>query len=62
MYGLGVGPVFPLLVGAIAGNIGIARSYWFCAAVAAGLLAGAIVARVGARRMKAPATLMARGS
>lgn len=33
------GVVFPFLVGAIAQNIGIARSYFFCAVVAAGLLA-----------------------
>lgn len=35
------GVVFPLLVGALAQAIGIARSYWFCAAVALGLLAAA---------------------
>ncbi len=41
------GMVFPLLVGAIAQSVGIARSYWFCAAAVAGLLAGAMVARTG---------------
>jgi MFS family permease len=30
------GMAFPLLVGALAQDVGIARSYWFCAAVAAG--------------------------
>ena len=49
VYGLGVGPVFPLLVGALAGRVGIARSYWFCAA-AAGLLVGALAMREGAGR------------
>ena len=37
--------VFPLLVGTLAQSVGIARSYWFCAAAAAGLLAGALVRR-----------------
>ena len=40
------GMVFPLAVGALAQNVGIARSYWFCAAAAAGLLvAAALLAR-----------------
>ena len=39
------GMVFPLLVGAIAEMAGIAGSYWFCAAAAAGLLIGALVMR-----------------
>jgi hypothetical protein len=39
--------VFPLLVGALAQSVVIARSYWFCAAAASGLLAGALVMRVG---------------
>jgi hypothetical protein len=37
--------VFPLLVGTLAQSVGIARSYWFCAAAVAGLLAGAMVMR-----------------
>jgi FHS family glucose/mannose:H+ symporter-like MFS transporter len=36
------GMAFPLLVGALAQDVGIARSYWFCAAVAAGLLAASL--------------------
>jgi MFS family permease len=39
------GMVFPLVVGALAGTAGIARSYFFCAAVAAGLLAAVITIR-----------------
>jgi MFS family permease len=39
------GMVFPLLIGAIAGLVGIARSYWFCAAAAFVLLVGALAAR-----------------
>jgi hypothetical protein len=46
--------VFPLLVGTLAQSVGIARSYWFCAAAAAGLLAGALVARVRTERADAP--------
>jgi FHS family glucose/mannose:H+ symporter-like MFS transporter len=42
------GIVFPLAVGALAGTLGIARSYWFCAAAAAGLLAASLaIAREG---------------
>jgi MFS family permease len=37
------GMAFPLLVGALAQAVGIARSYWFCAAVAGGLLIAALV-------------------
>jgi hypothetical protein len=40
--------VFPLLVGALAGSAGIERSYFFCAAVACGLLV-AVVAGQGQR-------------
>jgi MFS family permease len=39
------GVVFPFLVGAIAQGTGIARSYYFCAAVAAGLLVAAAIGR-----------------
>ncbi len=39
------GMTFPLLVGSLATGIGIARSYWFCAAVALGLLAAALAMR-----------------
>ena len=46
--------MFPLLVGAIAGKFGIARSYWFCAAAAAGLLIGAVVMRVASGRAHLP--------
>jgi hypothetical protein len=42
--------VFPLLVGTLAQSVGIARSYWFCAAAVAGLLAGALVMRATPRR------------
>jgi len=44
------GMVFPLLVGALAGTFGIARSYWFCAAAAAVLLAAALAARASPGR------------
>ena len=43
------GMVFPLLVGALAQSVGIARSYWFCAVAAAGLLAGALAMRARAK-------------
>ncbi|OHD74387.1 MAG: hypothetical protein A2177_15105, partial [Spirochaetes bacterium RBG_13_68_11] len=56
------GMAFPLLVGAIAGKVGIALSYWFCAAAAGALLVTALVARAGTRRAEAPAAPMARGS
>ena len=56
------GMVFPLLVGAIAQSVVIARSYWFCAAAASGLLAGALVMRVGPGRGQAPGAPLARGS
>ncbi len=46
------GMVFPLLVGAFAQSVGIARSYWFCAAAIAGLLAGALVMRAGTDRSR----------
>ncbi len=36
------GMIFPLLVGAIAGSAGIARSYFFCAVIACGLLVAVI--------------------
>jgi hypothetical protein len=49
VQGLVVGTVFPLLVGTLAESVGIARSYWFCAAAVAGLLAGAMVMRSGHR-------------
>ena len=39
------GMTFPLLVGALAGSAGIARSYFFCAAVACGLLVAVIAGR-----------------
>jgi MFS family permease len=39
------GMAFPLVVGALAGNFGIVRSYWFCAAAAAGLLVAALAMR-----------------
>jgi hypothetical protein len=42
--------VFPLLVGTLAQSVGIARSYWFCAAAVAGLLAGALAARAASHR------------
>jgi hypothetical protein len=42
--------VFPLAVGTLAGMVGIARSYWFCAAAAAGLLIAAIAVRAGPER------------
>lgn len=38
------GMVFPLLMGSIAAGIGIARTYWFCAVVAFGLLAAVLLA------------------
>jgi nitrate/nitrite transporter NarK len=38
------GMVFPLLVGSIAAGIGIARTYWFCAVVAFGLLVAVLQA------------------
>jgi MFS transporter, FHS family, glucose/mannose:H+ symporter len=44
------GMVFPLLVGTVAQSVGIARSYWFCAAAVAGLLAGAMVMRTAPGR------------
>ena len=44
------GIVFPLLVGALAGTFGIARSYWFCAAEAAVLQAAALAARASPGR------------
>ena len=56
------GMVFPLLVGSLAQSVGIARSYWFCAAAAVGLLAGALTMRAGAGRVQATAAPMARGS
>jgi hypothetical protein len=42
--------VFPLLVGTLAQSVGIARSYWF--SPAAGLLAGALVARARKGRVE----------
>jgi MFS family permease len=56
------GVVFPLLVGALAQSVVIAQSYWFCAAAASGLLAGALVMRVGPGRGQAPDAPLARGS
>jgi fucose permease len=38
------GMVFPLLMGSIAAGIGIARTYWFCAVVAFGLLVAVLLA------------------
>jgi DHA1 family inner membrane transport protein len=43
------GMVFPLLVGSIAAGIGIARTYWFCAVVACGLLVAALAGQRVAR-------------
>jgi MFS family permease len=48
------GMVFPLLVGSIAARIGIARSYWFCAAIACGLLAAALAGQRGRRASTCP--------
>lgn len=39
------GMIFPFLVGALAGSAGIERSYFFCAAVACGLLVAVIAGR-----------------
>lgn len=39
------GMVFPLLVGSLAARTGIARSYWFCAVVACGLLVAALAGK-----------------
>ncbi|MCX7030021.1 MAG: MFS transporter, partial [Spirochaetes bacterium] len=47
------GMVFPLLVGALAGTVGIAQSYWFCAAAAGGLLAAALATAHGPRVLPA---------
>jgi dipeptide/tripeptide permease len=52
------GMVFPLLVGALAQSVGIARSYWFCAAAAGALL----VAAVAQGRAEAAAIPPSRGS
>ena len=41
------GMSFPLLIGSLAAGIGIARSYWLCAAVAFGLLVAALAMRPG---------------
>jgi MFS family permease len=38
------GMVFPLLVGTLAESVGIARSYWFCAAAVGALLVAALAA------------------
>jgi predicted MFS family arabinose efflux permease len=46
------GMVFPLLVGAIAGRVGIAGSYFFCAGVVAVLLLG-VVSWSGAQKRRA---------
>jgi MFS transporter, FHS family, glucose/mannose:H+ symporter len=46
------GMVFPLVVGAIAGRVGIAGSYFFCAGVVAVLLVG-VVSWGGAQRRRA---------
>ena len=51
------GMVFPLLVGALAQSVGIARSYWFCAAAAGVLLAAA----VAQGRAETPAVPPSRG-
>jgi fucose permease len=50
------GMVFPLAVGALAQNVGIARSYWFCTAATAGLLVAALASQgieKGGNSMKA---------
>jgi MFS family permease len=47
------GMAFPLLVGALAGKVGIARSYWFCAAAAAALLAAALASARSSRPARA---------
>jgi fucose permease len=39
------GMTFPLVVGALAGSVGIARSYFFCAAVVCGLFVASIACR-----------------
>jgi MFS family permease len=44
------GMLFPLLVGSLASGIGIARSYWLCAAVVLGLLVAALAMRPGLER------------
>ncbi|OHD74394.1 MAG: hypothetical protein A2177_15140 [Spirochaetes bacterium RBG_13_68_11] len=50
------GMAFPLLVGALAQNVGIARSYWFCAAAAGVLLVAALAqGRAPAARPLRPA-------
>ena len=43
------GMVFPLLIGAVAGVVGIARSYWFCAAAAGALLVATLATARPAR-------------
>jgi MFS transporter, FHS family, glucose/mannose:H+ symporter len=48
------GMVFPLLVGLLAARFGIARSYWFCAVAAAGLLVAGLAMRDDARRAAGP--------
>jgi FHS family glucose/mannose:H+ symporter-like MFS transporter len=48
------GMAFPLLVGALAGKFGIARSYWFCAAAAGGLLIAALTAAARPSRRRRP--------
>jgi MFS family permease len=44
------GMLFPLLVGSLASGVGIARSYWLCAAVVLGLLVAALAMRPGLER------------
>jgi fucose permease len=46
------GMTFPLLVGALAGSVGIARSYSFCAVIVCGLLVAMIAGRKPIRQLR----------